>query len=87
VPGYCTYKPSIFLHIEAYLYPSDWWFFFLRNYNGLRKYSPPWHFSYFSALQPEIKMYFWGGLYHLIYTTFTHFEDAKYMFYYETNKK
>jgi hypothetical protein len=31
---------------------------------------PPWHFSYFVALQPGIKIDFWGGLYH--------FEDRKY---------
>ena len=35
----------------------------------LRKYSPPWHFSYFVSLQPGFTMDFLGGLYHLIYST------------------
>ena len=30
------------------------------KYSGLRKYSPPWHFSYFVALQPGIKIDFCG---------------------------
>ena len=40
----------------------------MGSYSDMRKYSPPWHFSYFVALQPGIKIYFLL-LYHLIYTT------------------
>ena len=40
-------------------------------YSALWKYSPPWHFSYFVALQPGIKTHFLGRLYPLIYTTCT----------------
>uniref|UniRef100_A0A673YEX4 Immunoglobulin V-set domain-containing protein n=1 Tax=Salmo trutta TaxID=8032 RepID=A0A673YEX4_SALTR len=43
--------------------------FSLYIYSGLRKYSPPWHFSYFVALQPGIKIDFWGVCIILIYTT------------------
>ena len=30
------------------------------TYSGLRNYSPPWHFSYFVALQPGIEIDFLG---------------------------
>ena len=40
----------------------------------------PWHFSYFVALQPEIKIDFFGGVCIISFTQQAyHFEDAKYV--------
>ena len=57
-------------NVQCYKQTDCFCFFFrvlVHIYSGLRKYSLPWHFSYFVALQPGIKMDFLGGLYHLIY--------------------
>jgi hypothetical protein len=41
-------------------------------------FTPPWHFSYFVALQPGIKFDFWGGCIIWFTQHAYHFEDTKY---------
>jgi hypothetical protein len=55
--------------------------------SGLRKYSPPWHFSYFVSLQPGIKIDFFGGLYHFIYTICLLLWRCKILFVKQTRNK